>query len=243
MSTPPKEMVMLLPAAQYAALGAVRCLPGLTAAMDRDELWLRGIPYPEEPHPLILQLPALHTWLLNDNAQLFPMGKLTPVATLKQLNWISLPELLPVMLPVSGMPALLPAREPVQLAPSAEPQSGNALLTTFDNWYQYANMAPATRLQALSFATSADRQVLIMGSPLPPIPGQEYVLQEQLLLPAGYSFTPPGITTIVNQQLNAAQTDLLLFRTNGHWERIPTTAFVKADRSAVRLTQKELEHG
>lgn len=243
MSKPPKEMVMLLSAAQYAALGAVRCLLGLTAAIDKDELWLRGIPYPEKTDPLIQQLPALHTWLLNDQAQLFPIGKLTPVATLKQLHWISLAELLPVTLPVSGMPALPPMPEPLQLARSAESQSGNVLLTTFDTWQQYANTASAARLRQLSFAVSADGQALIMGLPLPPIPGQEYVLQQQLLLPAGYCFTPPGIASIVSQQLNPAQTDFLLFRTNGIWERIPTTAFVKADRSAVRLTQKELAHG
>lgn len=238
-----KEIVMLLPADKYTALGAVRCLPGLMAAADEKHIWLRGIAVAEKPNPLLLQLPALHTWLLDDQEQLFPVGGLTPVATLKKLSWTRLPEFLPVVLPVSAMPAALPLPLPLQLIPCATPQNSDALLTTFTTWYNYGETAPKARLQALSFAASANHQVLITGHPLPPIPGKEYVLQAQLLLPAGYSFAPAGIAAIVARQLNPAPSELLLFHTDGTWEHIPATAFVKGSRSAIRLTKRELDNG
>lgn len=238
-----KEIVMLLPAEKYTALGMVRCLPGLMAAIDEQHLWLRGISLTEKQDPLLLQLPALHTWWLDDKDQLFPRSGLTPVATLKKLPWKPLPELLPVTLPVSAMPAALPPLLPLQLAPCATPQNSYALLTTAAAWFNYGETAPEARLQPLSFAASGSNKVLITGTPLPPVPGKEYILQEQLLLPAGYTFVPAGIAAIVSRQLNPAQTDLLLFHIDGTWESIPATAFVKAGRSAIRLTKIELDNG
>lgn len=238
-----KELVMLLPAEKYAVLGTVRCLPGLSAAIDDTHLWLRGIPFPEKPDPLILQLPATHTWQLDDNDLLFPVDGLTPVATLKKLIWKPLSELLPVVLPASAMPAVLPNLLALRLEPCPTPQNSYALLTTLTAWFNYGETAPDARLQPLSFAASASNKVLITGLPLPPVPGKEYVLQHQLLLPAGYSFAPAGIASVVSHQLSPAQTDLLLFHTNGTWERIPQTAFVKASRSAIRLTKRELDNG
>jgi hypothetical protein len=238
-----KEIVLLLPAEKYAVLGNVRCIPGLLAAIDDQHLWLRGISTAEKTDPLLLQLPAIHTWWLDEQEQLFPPNGLTPIATLKKLRWQSLPELLPVTLPASAMPAVLPNPLRLQLEACSTPQNSDALLTTFSAWHNYGTTAPEVRLQALSFAASAGGKVLITGHPLPPVPGKEYVLQHQLLLPAGYSFAPAGIAAIVSQQLNPAQTDLLLFHTNGTWECIPATAFVKASRSAIRLTKRELDNG
>jgi hypothetical protein len=238
-----KEIVMQLSADKYAVLGAVRCLPGLSVAIDGDDLWLRGIPFTEKPAPGIRCLPATHTFLLDETNLLFPIGSLTPVATLKPLLWKSLPELLPVVLPVSAMPAGIPAKYPLQLSPAAKPQAAHALLTTLQTWCSYTETAPLIRLQQLTFAASGKNEVLIMGLPLPSLPGKEYVLQHKLLLPAGYNFNPAGIASLVAAQLNPQQEDFLIFDITGAWERIPGTAFVKADRSAVRLTKRERENG
>ncbi|MFY0254467.1 hypothetical protein ACDQ55_10985 [Chitinophaga sp. 30R24] len=243
MSGKKTEMILLLQAENYAVLGTVRHLPGLCAALDDQQLWLRGIPWPEKPDPLIQQLPAMHTYLLDKENRLFPLNGLTPVNTLKQLSWKPLPELLPITLPISAMPAALPNCLPLRLQPCLQPQSSYALLTTWQTWYNYGTTAAEARLKALSFAAAADHKVLIIGHPLPPIPGKEYILQHQLLLPAGYSFDPAGIAPIVSAHLNPAGQDLLLFDTTGAWERIPQTAFVTASRSAIRLTQKELDNG
>ncbi|PSL46653.1 hypothetical protein CLV51_103634 [Chitinophaga niastensis] len=238
-----KEIVMQLPADKYATLGAVRCLPGLLAAVDDDVLWLRGIPFTGKPDPEIRRLPATHTFLLDETNLLFPTDSLTPVATLKSLHWKSLPELLQIVLPVSAMPAEITAKYQVQLAPAEKQQTTHALLTTLTAWCNYAETAPLIRLQPLTFAASDKNEVLIMGQPLPPIPGKEYVLQHKLLLPAGYEFNPAGIAFLVAAKLNPQQEDYLIFDATGTWECIPATAFVKAGRSAIRLTKRERENG
>ena len=84
--------------------------------------------------------------------------------------------------------------------------------------------------------------MLIIGKPLPALPGKEYVLQDTLLLPCGYAFDPPVISALVVARLNPGKDALLLFDTDGSWEKIPAACFVATTRSAIRIT-KGREHG
>ncbi|MCW3463829.1 hypothetical protein [Chitinophaga nivalis] len=238
-----QEIVMQLPAGSLAALGPVRCFPGLQAAVTPTYIWLRGIPWPAPIAPQLHSLPALHTYLLDAGGQLFPLNGLTPVATLEDLPWQPLQTVLPITLPVSALPAQLPTPCNIQLIASDQVLPGNALRTTLDIWCDYAATAPLVRLQPLTFAAAAHGEVLIIGTPLPAIPGKAYVQYGQLLLPAGYTFNPPGIASLISAQLNPQQEDLLLFDHTGAWERISPAAFVPAGRSAARLTRRDTANG
>ncbi|WP_212002884.1 hypothetical protein [Chitinophaga sp. HK235] len=234
------EMVLQLATTQYRALGPVRCLPGLLAAADSHYIWVRGIPVSDKPHLLIQQLPTLCTWYLDDHNRLFKKGSLTPTDTLNtSLSWKPLPQLLEIELPVSLLPQPILQQYPVKLVPSAKALEVTALLTSLDTWYSYAATAPLSRLQRLTFAANAQGRVLICGTPLPAIPGQAYVQTQQLLLPAGFDFDPPGIKALVAQQLDPQQEHQLLFDTAGNWERIPQHAFVQASRRGIRATQSD----
>jgi hypothetical protein len=227
------ETVIVIPGTDLTPLAAVRTFPGLKAAVAGDQLWVRGLPVNDLPLAL-KQLPALHTYFLDDEQRLYESGHLTPVATLPRLPWKELTALLPVTLPVSAMPGALPPAYTIQLKRTPTGEAA-ALLTTLDVWKQYAADAPMARLEKLLFAVSARGETLILGEPLPPIPGKGYTLEHDILLPAGYHFDPPAIAPLVAQQLNPNK-ELLLFHADARWEIIPRAAFVSATRSAVRLT-------
>ena len=57
-------------------------------------------------------------------------------------------------------------------------------------------------------------KVLVIGSPLPALPGKEYVLHDTLLLPCGYEFDPPAISNLVITRLDPSKGSLLLFDIN-----------------------------
>ena len=228
---------MVLSQTDKAALGSVRCLPGLQAASAEGFIWVRGIPAQEIIDLRIRQLPGLHTYLLDADNNLFPPGGLTPVGKLKPLNWESLSSFITVELPVSALPGKINHQHAIRLIASGRSQAGNALLTDLETWKAYAEQAPLVRLQQTRFAVSEKNKVLIIGSPLPALPGREYVLQDMLLLPCGYEFDPPVISNLVITRLDPLKESLLLFDTNGSWEKIPKTAFVPSTRSAIRLTK------
>lgn len=232
-----KELIMVLSQADKAALGSVRCLPGLQAAEDEGFIWVRGIPAPEKIDLRIRQLPGLHTYLLDADNYLFPPGGLTPVGKLKLLNWVNLSEYVTIELPVSALPGKINQQHAIRLVPSGRSQAGNALLTDLDTWKTYGEQAPLVRLQQARFAVSEKDKVLIIGSPLPALPGKEYVLYDTLLLPCGYEFDPPAISNLVITRLDPSKEALLLFDIDGSWEKVPKESFVSATRSAIRLTK------
>ncbi|NML37656.1 hypothetical protein HHL17_10675 [Chitinophaga sp. G-6-1-13] len=230
-------IILQLPLQQYAALGTVRHLPGLEAAADATSVWLRGISAIEPVHPLLLQLPAICTWYVDNAQRLFQKGDITPTAILdNSLPWQPLPKWLTVSLPVSGMPHPVTEGAGITLIPVAQPGETTALLTTLAHWHIYGETAPAIRLQQLSFAADNKDRVLIVGHPLPAIPGKAYVKEQQLLLPAGFALQPAGITSIIIQQLDPQHEYLLLFHPDGSWERIPQHALVPATRRGIRAT-------
>jgi hypothetical protein len=231
------ELIIVLSQTDKAALGSVRCLPGLQAADDDGFIWVRGIPVQQETDLRIRQLPGLHTYMLDADNNLFPPGGLTPVGKLKSLNWEPLSSFITVKLPVSALPGKISQQHVIRLVPSGRSQESNALLTDHNIWKAYGEKAPLVRLQQTRFAVSENNNVLIVGTPLPALPGKEFVLQETLLLPAGFEFDPPVISALIVNRLNPSKEALLLFDIDGTWEKIPKESFVASTRSAIRSTK------
>jgi hypothetical protein len=113
------------------------------------------------------------------------------------------------------------------------------LLTTLDAWRSYVETAPEVRLSGLYFAVAADARVLVLGTPLPPLPGQELWRCEDLLLPAGFDFEAPLLAPLLRRKLQPASDDVLLFAPDGRWERVPSAGLLPVTRSAVRLTAED----
>ena len=230
---------MVLSAAHVASLGNIRTFPGLLAARENENIWVRGIPT-GSPDPRITQLPAAQTFFMDEQERLFEPGTLTPTAVLPSLEWQPLLSFIRVTLPVSALPGVMEKPQRVKLARHSHMVESTALLTTLELWEEYAINAPLVRLQHLYFAVSENYEVLIVGAPMPPLPGKAYTLKNNILLPVGYDFDPPVIAELVTAALNALNDSLLLFHLSGEWEKIRLDYFVPATRSAVRLTNSTI---
>ncbi|MET0393040.1 MAG: hypothetical protein ABW019_07850 [Chitinophagaceae bacterium] len=232
------EMILRLDKKDSGALGAVRCITGLRAAEDEESVWLRGITGTTGTGKEIKQLPVKSTFVLDEQHRLFIPGTLTPIGLLKEMEWQPLSSFIPVNLPVSAMPGKTNEQVPVRLVPSDTTKSGDVLLTRLAGWKTYAETAAAARLSRLRFAVSAANEVLVWGHPLPPLPGREYWLQDDILLPAGYRFEISLAAGFASHAYNKTGDSLLLFHPDGNWQKIAKSCFVTAKRSAVRLTKQ-----
>ena len=230
-----KEMIIVLAMTDIAALSNIRTWPGLLVAVTGDEIWVRGIP-PDTTDIQLRKLPAKHTFLADAQERLFLPGKHTPHDMLKKMSWEAIASFMTVELPVSAMPARSGEGYAVRLAPTTANAEPFAILTTLEHWKTYADTAPLIRLQRLSFAVCETGEVLIIGTPVPSMPGKVFTLRDNILLPAGYDFDPPVIGQLIPSWSGTESDTLLLFRVDGQWEKIPGNVFVRASRSAIRLT-------
>jgi hypothetical protein len=235
------ERLLVLPPTGAAALATVRDVPGLRAAHAADGLtWLRGLPAAGELPLKIKQLPATAYYWLDAENRLFPVGKATPTGRLPTLAWQPLAEFLPLEIPTAALPGELPAPYRLQLVPTARPQPGAALRTAWAAWQAYAEGAAEVRLAGLRFAASGRGEALLMGTPLPPLPGHEYWQHGPLLLPAGFELESPLLAELFLLKNPPLPGSLVLLHEAGDWEAINPEHLVSATRSAVRCTAQTL---
>ena len=231
-----KWMIQLLRRDHMEALGTLRARTDLWIADVENDIYVRS-PFSTEPDPVLLQLPSRALFWMDEENRLFRPGGLTPESIMPAIEWKQLKEWMPVTWPVSRHPAIAPPAIDVQLTASDKPQKSVAILCTLNVWKLFATSASAIRLQGLSFAVNDKQEVLIMGHPLPPVPGGEYWMDHDILLPAGFTMERKLVTRLLSWKKEMKDQHYLMARVDGPWELIPKTSFVPASRSAVRLTK------
>ncbi len=236
------EWIFVIDEKHEAALGKVRCIAGLKAARERGQVWLRGWPV-KQPLPLELkQLPAAKTYRLDKNQRLFPKENLTPVGLLPDLTWELLPTFIPVKLPTAALPAEMPEPLNLRLVPSQNTSPGAALMVDLNAWMAYVETAPQVRLDRWQYAVSEEREVLVLGTPLPPLPGREFWRFKDMLLPGGYDFEYAFLRKAIQQKLNPEKDALVLWTEDGVWQRIPNEDMLSLSRSGVRQLSLLQDH-
>ena len=237
------EWVLILNLSDRESLGAVRALSKLTVAIHREQLWLRGLPAGSALPIAIKQLPAIETYQMDVGYRLFHPSKPTPIGRLPGCAWEPVSTFIKPKLPTAALAGQSQSVHPLNIVDRHEVHEGRALLTDLKSWHHYAETAPRIRLSALRFAVRADQSVLVIGAPLPPLPGAEYWQRENLLIPAGHDFESSFVTSLVSRKLNPDGLYFLLFDRSGQWQPIPIDQVVPATRSAIRLTVESLHHG
>jgi len=231
-----KEQVVVIAAADVEQLGHVRCIAGLHVAVRTDQLWIRGILDDGNVDLRIRQLPALHRYVLNQNDQLFLPNGQTPVAYLPRLEWKSILQFLPVEWPVAAFAGQAELQVAPRLVPSGKEENAVMLQSTLQNLQDWAQTAPEIRIKCLKMVADRDGNVLLMGFPLPSIPGKSFWSCEGLLLPARFNLEFPMLAPTILARCNPEGDALVMLHADGSWKRIPLALFVAASRSGIRQT-------
>jgi len=218
-----------------ASLGPLRRQSGLEVCQCEDALWLRIRVLDEELDATIRALPGTRFAVLSDQ-QLVPAGAQVPTGHLPEGPWTRLSEWMTVRAEPAAFCGRVTDRLRLRIVRGGYPAEANVLLTTVDRWRDYAVAAPQIRLDQWAFAVSGNGQVVIRGTPLPPLRGTRFVESSAVATPAGWTWSPPVAIEVVRAVLGLKQDDLALMHADGSWHHILGDDFVRATRSAVRLS-------
>jgi hypothetical protein len=223
-------------AADSGSVAKLRLEPGIEALETADTLWLRGTASDERIDLLLRQLPDAARFDVLADGQLRPEGKRLPHGRMPPGPWISLQTLAKFELPVATLAALPAERMPFSCVRSATTEEANVLLTNIKVWQAFGSGAPQVRLQKLMFAVASDGRVIVRGMPLPPIAGERYYEHAGIALACGWGWPHWLDHGTVRAALDIDAEDLALFSPGGTWESIPGDQFVRATRSAIRMS-------
>ena len=136
-------------------------------------------------HERLLHLPCLERFTLSGQL-LTPLGKSLPTRELPNLQWLPIASLLPIVpLPPQDDEPFF-GHVDFQLIPHNSNHPASALLLSFAQLTAWTETAAAPRLKKLTYALSSNNQALVLGTPLPPLPGQSFYERDRnLFLPIG----------------------------------------------------------
>lgn len=229
-----KEKIIILDKKDKESLGSVRTFPGLLIAIDEQDIWLKGIPLEKANTPIIQSLPATQSYYLDDENRLFPIGKQTPVGKLEEKEWQPIKTFLKIELPTSLLPGETTEKYEIKIISIEEIKESTALLTDLKTWKKYGETVSMIRLKPLKYAVSEKNEVLIIGKPLPAIPGKEFWLKNNILLPNGKDFEFPLIASLFIQKMELEKGDIILYE--NQFTLIKSSNFQAANRSSIRKT-------
>lgn len=219
-----------------ASLAVLRARVGVDVCESSDDdVWLRGTAHDEELEVTLRTIPGQEFEELGDG-QLVPRGGRVPRATLPIGPWVPLKEWLRVELPIAALAVAPRSTVPLQLVRSERESDANVLLASMDDWHKFATSAAHIRLQPLKFAASDDGRVLVCGTPLPPIPGTQFVESDGVAVPCGWEPEPSLQTDVLRELLGLQNQDVAILSPNGDWQHVSGDDFVQATRSAVRAS-------
>lgn len=232
---------VLLDANDAAAVGDLRTVPGIEGCHVGDRLWLRGLELSDQLRDRLKRLPATGRYVVGSDNALTAQGELVPKGYLPSGPWLKLVDLIGIRVASAVIDVEETPRRPtvkLQLVRDAIFRDPDILICSLSDWLRYAESAPQIRLDAWAFAVSETHEVVVRGMPLPPLPGERWVHHDGILVPAGWIWSPPWSASSLRRHLGVSSGDLVRICGTAqlHYEIIASEFFVKASRSAVRLT-------
>ncbi len=175
-------------------------------------------------------LPAISTNIVEDRL-LFREAALTPHSQMPELDWLLLRDALPIEMPIAAMPGKFLA-EQQSITPRLERDStdrnASALEISVQQWNRFILQCPSVRLSRLEVAACEDGRVLLLGEPLPALPGKSFWQMENVLIPMGYALELEILIPVMESSLNPFGDQLLLLNPKGSIELIGKRSFLPA---------------
>ena len=192
--------------------------------------WLRG--FSESERAALTQLPGAREVRLTDEG-VVRFGDSLPHRDVPALDWRPLAVLMPVEAPaLESAAATEVAPVAWTLVPTEDRRPTTALLVATPTLSAFARTAPQVRLERLRFCLLGDR-ALVTGTPAPPLPGEAYWGDEDLL-PVGYRFAHPKARGRLAAKLPAArERTRYLWEADGRYTAIAPEAWGPLGRDNV----------
>lgn len=240
------QWVIQLALTDAASLAPLRLTRGIEVAEKELFVWVRGASGDEKIERLLRALPAVARYEVTGGIRLRNLETRIPAETLPALNWQPINTWLRVRMPLTNPHAPSPPPHvggyegpgsvPLRIVRSTEERPNALLITSLDDWREFALNAPEIRLRQLRFAVDAAGNVVVRGKPLPPVPGRQFVLDGNVAVQAGFTWEPAVSADVLSRRLGLSADALALFHEDGSFSRIEAEQFVPATRSAVRET-------
>lgn len=215
---------------QKKTLGIIRDLKTVFVLEWGDSLLVKN--EAENGWSFIQKVPFEKSVYINEG-YIFNWGERVPFEKFELSKWILLYEYFSIKLPVSALKGELKDQIEVSFVPGDTPKGCLVLVTNFFHWKDYCLSNSKLRTYNLEYSLSDDSRVIVLGEPIPNIPGVEYLKEGNLLWPSGLAFEFSFLKQMLLDKTREADSYFLFYK-EGNYEEIKKENLGKMDLTALR---------
>ncbi|MEJ1241942.1 hypothetical protein WBG78_27600 [Chryseolinea sp. T2] len=217
-------------------IARIRHWSNLKIAFDADAIWIKGLDYAQVQSVEVRSMPYKTAWYEKGN-RLFLIGHNLPERNVPSVLWTNIDRALPAKIPSLNHNYFgIGERIKVNIIASSNERDTSAVVTTCGILEQYLSTAPDIRLSRIRWALLSDEQVLLLGSPSLPVPGETYWSRKDQLLPTGFDFELFALSDLVQQKINPGRDHWILWSTTNTYSLVPKADVVPLSRSSFRTS-------
>ena len=209
---------------------------------DDSGIWLRGESMSGELDVALMGLPGQRLEVLDDGRLRIP-GSIIPIAVLPRGPWYPIESVLRRSLPTAALPGAVRQglnRIPVKLVQTSIVRPVVALVTGMSALGSWSASNALVRHQGLRWLVLSGTNALVVGTPLPSLPGQRLWRSGRCWLPAGKMYSPAISPEDLQQAFNIHPDQMILWRANDQPLVVNDADFRPLSRASVRLAIREL---
>lgn len=227
-------LLLHLDPADATTLGPYRTRAGWELCAMEESIWIRC---PESALEECANLPCRGRYRSDNSGRLTPLDATVPVMMAPGEEWQPLIESILILPVASRMPGTPRERVELSLVRSERETTADALLLSLEELAVWVEQAPRVRLDRLRFAAAPDGRALVIGTPLPPVPGTPHYLCGALALPCGWGFAPHLWPAWVDKSLSLPSGAMALIHENARIEVVGQEGLSPLTLAAIRCTQ------
>lgn len=231
------EYWLRLPLKYKEKLSQVRVWKTLRMTIDEDDIWVRGILPQQLNSEEIRSIPFKKIYFQYENA-LFLLGGNVPEERLKTAwIWSPINKAFPAKPPNYNF-NYFGVHEKIEfnLISSSTERAAKAQLVELATLDVIIPTMPAVRLQPITWAI-LDKKALLIGTPLLSIPGKTFWQQQQFLVPTGFDFEYPELSSYFSKLILQNSNDYIVLNTDNSYFTLPKDTLKKLTISGYRLSR------
>jgi len=220
-------------------LSVIRHWQNLKIAFVENEIWVKDFTEAQINSVAVKSLPSKHIFY-QVRDKLYRQNSLLPYCPVPGALWTPIARGLPVHLPGFNHNFFgIQEKVAIELVPSVTTQEAVALKVNLSDLQRYLGLAPAVRLQKISWVILPPDKAILLGAPLLPIPGEAFWQQNNFLLPAGYTLNFPVLANPLEQVLENEEENWILWDTLKSCLTIQKKQFKPLSLSSFRLSTRQ----
>lgn len=243
--------VVRIESAMISASDLIRIAETGLIAEDGASIWIKLEGEATLVESLSAKLPGQRWQLLS--GMLHPPQKRVPTDFLPELQWRSVREAVDLQIPRPGVAARFSPnqRRNIQLIRGGRERSCGALITSIERLIEWVEAVPDARLKSLTWvvehhlsaesetAGSSTARCIIVGERLPPVAGTLMVVEQKILIPAGFRWEPPISTAQIRYLTGTQLKQWLVWESTETYSHIHDEDFAAMSRAGLRSLRNQ----